>query len=77
MSSGLMEVIDHTGDTRIIWDRDNPAEVENAKRTFSDLRKKGYIAYSVSGKSGEKGKVINEFDEDAERLILAPAVAGG
>jgi hypothetical protein len=76
MAQGTMEVLDHTGDTKLIWDSERKEEVKNAKRTFDDLRKKGYIAHSVKKKGG-KGKVITEFDSEAERLILTPPLAGG
>ena len=66
MSQGTMEILDRTGDTKIIWDSEKKEEVKNAKRTFDDLRKKGYIAYSVKKKGG-KGKVLTEFDPEAER----------
>lgn len=71
-----MAIMDHTGDTKLIWDSDNSDEVENAKRTFKDLKKKGYACFSVN-KKGDKGEVINEFDPLAERLIMAPPLAGG
>lgn len=74
--TGTMEVMDRTGDTKVIWSRDNEDEVQNARRTFNDLRKKGYIAYSVKG-DGDKGKVITEFDAEAEKLILTPPLRGG
>lgn len=69
-------VLDHTGDTKIVWDSDRPVEVEEARATFDRLRKKGYMAYKVD-KKGEKGEVIREFDPDAEKLILAPQTVGG
>ena len=69
-------VMDQTGDTKTIWDKNNPEEVEVARATFDKLKKKKYVAYSV-GKDGEKGKVITEFDPDAEKLIMSPPLAGG
>ena len=73
---GEMNVIDSTGDTKIIWDSTKPDEVEVARDTFKKLKGKGYLAYRVKAK-GDKGEIVSEFDPDAERLILAPAVAGG
>lgn len=71
-----MRIIDITGDTKLIWDADASEEVENARKTFKRLTKKGYHAYSVK-KNGEEGKLITEFDPDAEKIILAPPMAGG
>lgn len=74
--TGELCVMDRTGDTKIIWDSGNDDEVENARRTFKDLKKKGYLAYKVK-KGGDKGEVVSEFDSEAERLIMAPPLAGG
>ncbi len=68
--------IDPTGDTKLIWSPQNDAEVEAARTTFNSLKKKGFIAYAVKP-GGEKGTVLSEFDETAEKVILAPPVAGG
>ena len=73
---GEMAILDRTGDTKIIWDSANEDEVEEAKRTFKNLKDKGYAAYSVN-KKGDKGEVIKKFDADAERIIMAPPMVGG
>lgn len=77
MSQGELSMMDHAGDTKIIWDADNADEVAAARRTFDDLRKKGFAAYSVEGKDGEKNEVVREFDPEAERIIMAPPMVGG
>lgn len=74
---GELAVIDRSGDTKLMWDKNNQDEVDAAAATFKSLKAKGYIAYSVKGKNGEKDQVIRDFDPDAERIILAPAMAGG
>ena len=72
-----MRVMGGKGDTKIIWDRDNPEEVENARRTFDDLKEKGYLAYKVDDDDASKGEVIRRFNAKAEKMILAPPMAGG
>ena len=74
---GELAVMGRQGDTKIIWDKHRPEEVENARRTFDEIRKKGYLAYAVRGREGEKGSQIHEFDPEAERLIMAPPMRGG
>ena len=74
---GEMAVMNNTGDMKVIWSSDNDDEVAQARKTFNDLRAKGFVAYKVVGKDGLKGEVIREFDADAERIIMAPAMAGG
>ena len=71
-----MIILDHTGDTKLIWDVDNADEVDAAKATFDKLRKKGYVAYSVNKKQ-DKGEVLTEFDPHIEKMILAPQLKGG
>jgi hypothetical protein len=76
-ATGTLHVMDSTGDTRLMWDKGNEDEVSAARRTFRDLKAKGYLAYSVRGKKGEKGTVLREFDPDAERIIMSPQLVGG
>lgn len=74
---GELVKMDDTGDTKIMWSKDNQDEIDNAKRTFDDLRKKGFTAYSVKGKNGEKNEIIRDFDPDSEKIIMAPQMQGG
>ncbi len=69
--------MDRSGDTKIIWSRSNEDEIENAREQFKRLKKKGFAAFSVTGKDGEKGEQVHEFDPKAERLIFVPALVGG
>lgn len=71
-----LHVIDHSGDTKVMWSKDAPEEVKAAKATFDRLKKKGYLAYKVR-EDGEKGEVIQEFDKTAGRIIMSPALVGG
>ncbi len=73
---GELAIMDFTGDTKIIWSRDNEDEIENAKRTFTDLRGKGYAVFKVD-KKGEKAEQVHEFDRNVERLIFVPPMVGG
>jgi hypothetical protein len=72
-----MAVMDETGDTKIMWSRDNEDEVAVAERTFKDMKKKGYTAFRVTGKDGVAGEQMKEFDPDAERIIFTKPQAGG
>ncbi len=79
MRAGDCEIakLDRCGDTKTIWNPDNEDEVANAKRTFDDLRKKGYLAFRVIGKDGDQGEQMNEFDPRAGRMIMIPQMRGG
>jgi len=71
-----MEILDSTGHTRITWDADKADEVTNARRTYDDLRAKGYRAFRVK-KDGGEGEAMREFDPHAERMIMVPPLVGG
>lgn len=73
---GTLITLDRGGDSKLIWDREKPVEVDNARRMFKDLMAKGYWAYAVRT-NGEKGIHVTEFDPEAEKIILAPRVVGG
>jgi hypothetical protein len=76
IGKNVMAIMDPTGDTKIIWDADVKDEVDNARTTFNSLLKKGFSAFKVN-KKGEAGERITEFDAQAEKLILVPAMQGG
>ena len=74
--TGELSVLDQTGDTKVAWDSENDDEIATARRTFNDLRGKGYLAFRVN-KQGDKGQEMREFDPEAEKIILAPQMRGG
>ncbi len=57
-------------------DRRDANHGANARRTFDDLKRKGFAAFAVGAK-GEKTTQIREFDPAAEKIIMVPALAGG
>jgi len=71
-----MIVPDTTGDTKIMWTAGNPDEIATAKRSFDDLRAKGFMIYKV-GKDNGPGELMREFDPKAEMLIAVPPIVGG
>lgn len=73
---GTLRIMGKPGDTKQIWNRDNDAEVEAARKTFNDLVGKGYFAYKVRP-GGDKGEQIKVFDPSAEAVILVPPMRGG
>lgn len=75
-NQGLLAVMNDTGDTKTIWDRNNADEVEAARAQFDFFKKKGYMAYKIVVE-GTKGEIISKFDPSAERIIFAPPMGGG
>lgn len=74
--TSCLYVLDGSGDSRFMWSKDNPDEINAAKKQFKALKDKGYIAYKVNA-AGEKGEVLREFDPTAEKVIMAPQLVGG
>ena len=74
---GVLQRLDHQGDTRIMWDRRNADEVAIAKASFDAAMERRALVYKAEGKDGNRGAQVREFDETAERLIVVPALVGG
>ena len=73
---GEMAILNISGDTKTVWDSENEDEVAAAEKTFDDLMEKGYMAFRVK-KDGDKGRIMRNFDSEAEKMILAPRIVGG
>lgn len=76
--TGALIVPSHdTGHAKYEWDKNDAADVSEARRIFDEKKKQGYSAYRVDPKSGNKGEVIREFDPEAGQVIMVPPFAGG
>lgn len=73
----LFEVMGKEGDTKYIWDKNNPDEVAIARSTFEAFKAKNYLIFKVTDKDGAKGEQTREFDPSAERYIFSPQMQGG
>lgn len=76
-NQGWLEILDHTGDSKLIWDRHNRDEVDAAQAMFDSLTRKRYLAFQAEGDDGRKGKQISKFDPNMERIIMVPPMVGG
>jgi hypothetical protein len=70
-----MSVMDPTGHTEVRWNPKDADEVAVARETFNAMRARGYSAFRV--RDGDKGKRIDAFDAEAEKMILIPQLVGG
>lgn len=76
--TGTMAVMGKEGDTKFSWDKNNPADVAIARRTFNRYRMDKYVAYRImDGSTENKGEIMDEFDPEAERIIFSPQMRGG
>ena len=71
-----LSILDENGDSRIQWDRNDPAQIAAARARFDELRARNYLAYKVDA-SGNQGEVIDKFDPKAERIVLHQQMVGG
>lgn len=74
--NGEMSVLGREGDTKIIWDSENPDEVAHVRKIFEDLTQKGFSAFAVK-RMGDQGERITKFDPEEEKMILVPQLRGG
>lgn len=72
----LFEIMDHSGDTKKIWDPSKAVEVDDAKRSFEHFTSKGYRAFRTNDK-GDQGDQMREFDPQAGRVVFVPQMQGG
>ena len=73
---GVLCLLDESGDSRMQWDKNDPAQVAKAEARFKELKAKGYMGYSVN-KKGDMGEVLAAFDPSAERIIMHSPLVGG
>lgn len=63
------------GDTKLVFDRDNPGDTARAARIVKDMLRRGYTLMVDSGKKTENGKPVYqrvlEFREDTFEYIIA------
>ncbi len=73
---GEMSVLNRKGDSKILWSSDNADEVANARRSLNDMTAKGFSAFRMK-KDGTPSVRMTEFDPEAEKVVLVPALVGG
>ena len=79
----VLRVLSHRGDDRYQWDAaavetgdpEAQAAVEEAERIFAQQRSLGATALRV--RSGAPAEKIDEFDREAEQIVMVPRVVGG
>ena len=69
-------VMNHSGDSRYVFNPSQPIDVEEAAFRFDTLRRRGFSA--VGFETGyEQGKVMHRFDPSVERTLFIPQLRGG
>lgn len=65
----IFRVLSDNGDDRLVWDRRNQAEVDEAKVKYQEYMDKGYKAY-VCRRDGKKGSKLESFDALLQEVIM-------
>ena len=73
----LLRILDHTGDTRISYDLENPESLADARRAFDEAVKKGHSVFNVTPGSNDATKRVSDFSELSEESIAVPRITGG
>jgi hypothetical protein len=79
----MVRVISKRGDDRVQWneqdaqvgDAEAMAAIREAERIFAQERARGATAFRVE--AGKPTERIEQFDAQAEQIILVPRVIGG
>jgi len=80
---GMLRVISKRGDDRVQWnEQDAPlgdalvvAAIREAERIKASARARSTTAYRIQ--RGKQAERIEQFDPQAEQIILVPRVVGG
>ncbi|HEY1387686.1 MAG TPA: hypothetical protein VGF38_04000 [Ktedonobacterales bacterium] len=80
---GTLRIMSRRGDDQVQWDTsrvldgelDAVAAVREAERIFEQQRAKGATAFKVT--KGEAAVRIDQFDPEAEQIMIVPRVVGG
>ena len=72
-TTGCLEILNiQGGDTKIVFDNNNVAEVIRAKRIITDMLRRGYALIVEVDRDGEKRyERVQEFDETKGEYIIA------
>jgi len=79
----VLRILSKLGDTKYEWDvaraeqgdADAMAAIQEAERIFTQQRARGATAFKVwPGRSAER---LDNFDPQAEHVVIVPRVAGG
>lgn len=67
-TTGCMATLNHEGDTKYTWDRDNPIEVEQARVHFNAMKAKGWLVFKVQ--RGRRGPPARDFGKKQSAYIF-------
>jgi hypothetical protein len=72
----MIRILDHSGDTPVVFDPAIETETERAERRFNELKAQGYLMARYNGKS-KPADQIDVFDPTIVEVIAVPQRIGG
>lgn len=72
---GTLYMLNETGHGTISWNDKKSADI--AKKTFDDLRSKGWMTVQTFPNTNTPPKQIHEFNSDIEDILMLPQFVGG
>ena len=73
----LLRILDHTGDTRISYELDDPAKLADARAAFDAAVAKGHSVFNVTPGSNDLAKRVTNFNDLSEEAIAVPVITAG
>ena len=68
----VYRILSKDGDMRIVWDRDQLSEINDAKNKFDELVGKGMVPYKVDPSGQKTAELMTVFDPSAEEILFSP-----
>jgi len=69
---GMFRILNQIdGDKRLVWNRMNMADINEAEKMFNSFIGEGMVAHRIGG-DGKPGVKIENFDPTAEEIIFIP-----
>lgn len=74
---GKMLIMDHSGHETLEYDVKDKSSIEAAERRFKELTGVGFTAAEIEPGQKSSGKIVREFNPNANETLLMPRVVGG
>lgn len=73
---GELRILGPNGDTELTWDPDVDDEVEEVRRRFDEIIRKGYLVFELDDLTHE-GRQVSRFNPRTHRLRAFRPMVGG
>ncbi len=73
---GYFVFINGGGDTRIEWDPDDYDSVLEAEKKFDKAIELGFTPHRERS-DGKPGRILEDFDPTASKIVMCPLIEGG